>query len=103
MYAIIQVGAAQYKVNKGDTIDAHHLSEEDGQVVNIDQVLLVADGEDVKIGQPFVSGAKVEAKVLKHFKAPRVIAYKFRRRKDSATKKGHRQKLTRLEITNISV
>ena len=102
MFAIVQVGAAQFKVSKGDTIDAHRMADEEGKMVQLDQVLLVADGDNVKVGQPYVEGAKISAKVLKHHLAPRVIAFKYRRRKDSAVKKGSRQHLTRLEITDIS-
>lgn len=103
MYAVIQVGSTQYKVSEGDTIETQMLRGQQGEDVQLDRVLLVADDSSVKIGQPFVKDAKVSATIVGHFKADRVLAFKFRRRKDSSTRRGHRQNLTRLAITKISV
>ena len=102
MYAIVQVGSQQYKVSEGDSIDTQLLDDKEGINITLDKVLLVADGENVKIGQPYLKDAKVTAKVLCHHLADRVISFKFRRRKNSLWKKGHRQKLTTLSIAKIS-
>jgi len=102
MYAIIQVGSGQYKVSQGDTIETQIFTGKEGESVQLEQVLLVADDSSVKIGQPFLKDAKVSAKILGRVKTDRVLAFKFRRRKDSSTRKGHRQNLTRLSITKIS-
>jgi len=102
MYAVIQVGSTQYKVSAGDTIDAPILQGKEGDDVQLNNVLLIADNASVKIGQPFIKDAKVSAKIVEQVKTDRVLAFKFRRRKDSSTRRGHRQKLTRLSITKIS-
>jgi len=102
MYAVIQIGSAQYKIAEGDRIQANRLDYEIGQDVQLDQVLLCADGENIKVGTPFLKGAKVKVKVLEHVRADKVIAFKYRKRKDSARTHGHRQDLTALEIVKIS-
>ena len=102
MYAVIEVGALQYKVAAGDKIDVTRLDDEQGKSITLDKVLLVDDGGSVKIGQPYLKDAKVTAKVLDHFRGEKVLAFKYRKRKNSTTTKGHRQNLTVLEITNIA-
>ena len=102
MYAIIQVGSSQMKVSEGDTIDAHRIKEEAGKSITLDKVLLFAKGSDIRIGQPYLKDVKVTAKVVGHHSDDKVVAYKYRRRKNSASKIGHRQKLTALNITKIS-
>lgn len=101
MYAVIGISGKQFLVEEGDTIDVDRLADEAGKKVKISDVMLVVKDDDVKIGQPLVSGASVDAEVLKHFRGTKVIAFKYRRRKSSHTKKGHRQDLTRLEIKKI--
>ena len=102
MYAIVQVGSSQYKVSEGDTIEAHRLSGDVGKSITIDKVLLFAEGPDVRIGQPFLNDVKVTAKVVAHEMEKKVVAFHFRRRKNSAKKTGHRRKQTVLNITKIS-
>ena len=102
MYAIVQVGSLQYKVSEGDSIDTQLLEGKDGKDIALDKVLLLADGPNVKIGQPYLKGVKITAKILRHHLADKVISFKFRRRKDSLWKKGHRQKLVTLNITKIA-
>ena len=102
MYAIIEIGAKQFKVSEGDMIQAHSLKEEEGKSISIDKVLLFAKGADIRIGQPFLKDVKVTAKVLKHELDDKIISFKYRLRKNSARKTGHRQKLTALNITKIS-
>ncbi len=102
MYAIVQVGNTQFKVAEGDVINAHRFQEDAGAKVSIDKVLLFSDGKDVRIGQPFLKDVKVTAKVVDHNKADKVTALHYRRRKDSSTKRGHRQKHTSLSIEKIA-
>ena len=101
MYAIIEVGSKQYSVTKDDIIEVNKLVVAKGDNISIDKVLLVADGKKVEIGQPYVSGAKVEATVLKQTLGEKTTAYKHRRRKNSHWEKGHRPKLTELKINAI--
>ena len=102
IYAIVQLGSRQYKVSQGDSIDTALIHDKEGASVTWDKVLLFANGSTVKVGQPYVKGIKVTAKVIRHFKADKVISFKYRRRKDSLWKKGHRQRLTTLNITKIA-
>lgn len=102
MYAIIQVGSSQVKVAEGDVIDAHSIAEEVGQNITLDKVLLFAKDADIRIGQPYLNDVKVTAKVVDHDLGDKVVAFKYRKRKNSASKKGHRQKRTVLNITAIS-
>ena len=103
MYAIIETGSKQYKVAVGDIIEVEKLGLEAGAEVTFDQVLAVA-GDDGKlnIGTPMVDGAKVSAKVLDEFRAKKVVAFKMKRRKGYRRTIGHRQTLTRVEITAIA-
>jgi len=101
MYAIIEVGAKQYNVKPGDIIEVEKQPKEEGKEIILDKVLLLAEDKEVKIGQPYIKGAKVKALLLKHFKAKKVISFKYRRRKSSHWKKGHRQQLSRLKIKEI--
>lgn len=102
MYAVVQIGTHQYKVEEGETIAVSKVPAEEGQALTLDKVLLVADGENIKVGQPFVAGAKIETKVVKQTLGEKVIAFKYRKRKDSAQKIGYRKKLTALNIVKIS-
>ena len=102
MYAVIDVGSFQFKVKEGDVIDAPKLEQNVGETFDVDSVLLVAKGEDVTVGNPFVKGAKVSFEVVEHFRDDKDVAFKFRRRKNSKTTKGHRQDLTALKVTKIS-
>jgi large subunit ribosomal protein L21 len=100
MYAVIQTGGKQYKVAKGDRLRVEKLLGNPGDTVTFDQVLLVG-GETVKLGQPTVAGAKVEAKITAQDRDKKIIVFKFRRRKNYRRKNGHRQPFTALEITEI--
>ena len=102
MFAIVQVGSLQYKISEGDSIETQHFDNKEGANVTLDKVLFFADGPTVKIGQPHVKGVKVTAKVIRHHLADKVISFKYRRRKNSLWKKGHRQKLTTLNIAKIA-
>jgi len=102
MYAVVEIDSAQYKVSEGDTIDVNRLKDDTGKSVTLDKVLLFAKGSDVRVGQPYLKDVKVTAKVVEQPLGDKVIAFKYRLRKDSKSKKGHRQKLTSLNITKIA-
>ncbi len=101
MYAIIEVGARQYTVQKEDTIEVEKQVGLAGEEVELDKILLVSDKDAVQVGQPYIKTAKVRAIILKHLKAAKLISFKYRRRKASHWKKGHRQQLTQLKIKDI--
>jgi len=101
MYAIIEVGGRQYNVKKDDLIDVEKQAAEKGKTLFLDKVLLVSKNKTVTVGQPYVSGAKVEAGVVKHLRGEKTVAYKYRRRKNSHWKKAHRQEFTQLKIKAI--
>ena len=101
MYAVIKTGGKQYKVSPGDTIRVEKLPGEPGQEIELDEVLLVGDGEEVKIGQPLVEGAKVIATVLNQGRSRKIIVFKKKRRKNYKKKRGHRQFYTELQIKEI--
>ena len=102
MYAILEVGGKQYKVAQNDVIEVNKIEQESKSKITFDKVLMVADGEDIKVGQPYVEGAKVEAEVVEQTKGEKLVVYKYLRRKDSHKKTGHRQQLTKLLITKIN-
>lgn len=102
MYAVVQVGKEQFKVAEGDIINVDLLKDDIGSKLTLDNVLIFAKGSDIRIGQPILSDVKVEAEVEEQTAAEKVVTLKYRRRKDSATKTGHRKKLTALKITKIS-
>jgi large subunit ribosomal protein L21 len=101
MYAVVKTGGKQYRVSPGDSIDVEKLPYEVGHQIELDQVLLVANGSGAKIGQPLVEGAKVKATVTRQTKGRKVVIYKYRPSKRYRRKKGHRQHLTRLRIDEI--
>jgi large subunit ribosomal protein L21 len=102
MYAVIQTGGKQYRVAEGDTLRVEKLGAETGASVDLDKVLLVADGDNVKVGAPYVEGGKVSATVKAHGRGKKVKIVKFKRRKQHLKRQGHRQWYTELEITGIS-
>lgn len=102
MYAIIRTGGKQYQVEAGSRLRVEKLTGEVGETIELDDVLLVADGDDVKIGQPVLEGAKVTATIKEQDKAKKVLVFKKKRRKGYQVKRGHRQMYTALEINEIS-
>ena len=103
MYAIIRTGGKQYQVAPGERVRVEKLGGEVGDTVELADILLVADGEDVKIGQPVVEGAKVTAQIVEQGKAKKILVFKKKRRKGFKVKRGHRQLFTALEIKEITV
>lgn len=102
MYAVIKTGGKQYKVAAGDKLKVEKLVGDVGSKVVIDKVLLIADGETTTIGAPLVAGAKVNATVVSHGRADKVMIFKFRRRKHYRKTQGHRQSFTEIQIDTIA-
>ncbi len=101
MYAIIKTGGKQYKVAEGDSVFVEKLDAEEGSEVTFDEVILVANGDDVKVGTPLVDGAKVTAKVEKQGKEKKVVTFKYKPKKHSHSKYGHRQPYTKVTVEKI--
>ena len=97
MYAVIVTGGKQYKVSEGDTLFVEKIEAEEGSAVTFDQVLMVGEGEDVKVGAPTVA-----ANIVKNGKAKKIYVFKMKRKKNERKKKGHRQPFTKVEITKIN-
>jgi len=102
MYAVVKTGGKQYRVSAGEKLRIEQIGAEFGQEIVLDQVLLVADGEALKMGAPLVSGATVKAKVLSHGRGDKVHVFKMRRRKHYRKSQGHRQNYTEIEILGIA-
>jgi len=102
MYAVVKTGGKQYRVSAGEKLRIEQIGAEIGQEIVLDQVLLVADGEALKMGAPLVSGATVKAKVLSHGRGDKVHVFKMRRRKHYRKSQGHRQNYTEIEILGIA-
>ena len=102
MYAVIVSGGKQHRVEEGETLKLEKLNIEVGASVDFDRVLLVVNGEDVKIGAPVVQGAKVSAEIVSHGRGKKVRIMKFKRRKHHMKQMGHRQWFTEVKITGIS-
>ena len=103
MYAIVEIAGQQFKVSKDQKLFVHRLPNEEGEKVTFDRVLLVDNNGAITVGAPAISGASVEAKVLKHLKGDKVLVFKKKRRKGCKVKNGHRQYLTQVVIENVVV
>lgn len=101
MYAVVETGGKQYKVDKGSFVKIERLDAEVGKTVELDRVLLVHDGDTVTVGRPVVEGAKVVGEVVRQGRARKVLSYKYVPRKHSSTKRGHRQYYTQLKIVDV--
>ena len=102
MYAIIETGGKQYRVENGDQIAVEKLGVEDGAKVVFDKVLVVGDGADIKVGAPYVDGVTVEGNAIETGKGKKVIIFKYKAKKDYRKKQGHRQPYILVEITSIA-
>jgi large subunit ribosomal protein L21 len=102
MYAIVEINGKQYQIEEGRYVVVDLLDNEPETALELDKVLMIADGKATKIGAPYVEGAKVTAKVLSHYKDKKVLVYKMKRKKGYRRKNGHRQQYTRLQIDAIS-
>src|SRR3954452_9630450 len=101
MYAVIETGGKQYRVEVGTELEVELLDVEPGDAVTLDRVLLVADGDEAAVGRPVVTDAAVQAEVLRRDRGEKVIAFKYRPKARRRVKKGHRQELTVLRISDI--
>jgi large subunit ribosomal protein L21 len=101
MYAVFKTGGKQYRATTGDVLKVEKIEAEKGATLELDQVLMVGEGEDVKIGAPFLEGGKVTATVLDHGRRDKINIIKFKRRKNHRKQMGHRQYFTQIEITGI--
>ncbi|MBX3646387.1 MAG: 50S ribosomal protein L21 [Rhodocyclaceae bacterium] len=102
MYAVIKTGGKQYRVAAGEKLKIEQIPAEVGAEITLDQVLMVGDGESVKVGAPLVQGASVKAKVLAQGRHPKVKIFKMRRRKHYQKHQGHRQNYTEIQISGIA-
>ena len=102
MYAVIKAKGKQYRVEPGKQVRVDRIEGEAGAKVEFNEVLLIADGEDVKVGTPNVAGATVSAEIVGQVKGPKLVVFKFRRRKAYRKRTGHRQQYTTLKITRIT-
>ena len=101
VYAIIESCGKQYKVSEGDVVFFEKLDAEEGKKVTFDNVILVSDGKDVKVGTPYVKDCKVEGTVVAQGKGPKIIVYKYKAKKNYRRTQGHRQPYTKVEIKSI--
>jgi large subunit ribosomal protein L21 len=101
MYAVIETGGKQYRVEVGTELEVELLDAEPGKTITLERVLLVADGDQASIGRPLVDGAEVSAEILRLDRGPKLISFKYRPKARSRVKKGHRQELTVLRISDI--
>jgi len=102
MYAVVDIAGKQFKVEKDNYVYIPRLKAETGSSFELDKVLLIEDEGKVKVGTPILDGAKISVKVLEHLKDDKVIVFKKKRRKGYATKNGHRQLLTKIQIESIT-
>ncbi|MDA3900574.1 MAG: 50S ribosomal protein L21 [Spirochaetes bacterium] len=102
MYAIVEIGGKQYKVEKGMSIDIEKVKAEANSTLTIDKVLMVVDGENVSVGKPYVSGASIKASVVGEVKGKKVLGVKFKKRKNYTRTVGHRPLFLTLKIDELS-
>jgi len=102
MYAVIKTGGKQYRVTEGEILKVEKLDVAAGESLDISDVLLIANGEELKVGAPVIEGAKVTAEVVSHGRGPKIRIIKFKRRKHHRKQMGHRQWFTELKITGIA-
>jgi large subunit ribosomal protein L21 len=103
VYAIIQTGGKQYRVSPGDVLRVERLPGERGDEVTLDQVLLVSDGQELRVGMPLVADAAVKTRIMQQGKGKKVLVYKKKRRKNYRRRQGHRQLFTALQVQEIIV
>jgi large subunit ribosomal protein L21 len=103
MYAVIKTGGKQHRVSEGDKIAVEKIDGGKGDIVFFDEVLMVSRGEDIKVGTPYLTGARVSGEIIEQIKSNKINVFKMKRRKGFKKKTGHRQKLTRMKIKEISI
>ena len=102
MYALIETGCKQYRIQEGDILSVEKLSVNEGENISFDKVLLIGGEDGGKVGKPYVEGAAVEGEVLFHGKGKKIIVFKYKAKKNYRKKQGHRQPFTRVKITKIN-
>ncbi len=102
MYAVVETGGKQYRVQEGDTVFVEKLDVKEGESFNFDKVLFVSNGDESKIGRPYVEDTTVEAKVEAHGKAKKIIVFKYKRKEKYRKKQGHRQPYTKVKVEKIN-
>ncbi len=102
MYAVIETGGKQYRVQEGDVVFIEKVAGNEGESLSFDKVLLVSNGEEVNVGKPYVNGVSVTGNIVEQGKAKKIIVYKFKRKKDYRKKQGHRQPYTKVKIEKIN-
>ena len=103
MYTVLETSGRQYKVAVGDTIDIEQVGRTPGETISFDRVLLYVGDDDTLVGRPTLAQVKVTGEVVGEVKAPKIVVFKQKRRKDHRKKTGHRQKLTRVKISSIDL
>jgi large subunit ribosomal protein L21 len=103
MYAIVNINGVQTRVTPDEVVEVARLTGDPGKTLTFDQVLMVADGDRISVGQPFLSGASLTAEVVEHLRGPKLRIFKFKRRRDYRRRRGHRDERTRLKVTRITV
>jgi large subunit ribosomal protein L21 len=101
MYAIVKTGGKQFRAEKDETLIVEKLEGEPGTKVELDEVLLVCDGDSVKVGSPFVKGAKVRAEIVRQGKAKKIVGFNYKPKKNERKRWGHRQPQTHLKVTEV--
>ncbi len=102
MYAVVEWGGKQYKVEEGAVLDLEKIPSDVGEEIVFDKVLMFSDGEKIYVGNPYIPDVEVKAQVKEHKKGKKVIIFKYRRRHKYRVKRGHRQNLTRVEISSVA-
>ncbi|HEX9780337.1 MAG TPA: 50S ribosomal protein L21 [bacterium] len=103
MYAIVELGGRQWRVEPGTRVETNRVAAEVGAPFTAERVLLASDGGQVRVGRPYLEGVKVVFEVLEHRRGPKVISYHYRRRENWRKTRGHRQPLTRLQVKEIAL
>ena len=102
MYAVVRTGGKQYRLGVGDNVKVEKLPDEVGNIVELSQILMVSDGDEVKVGTPLVTGASVKAEIVGHGRNKKIRVFKMKRRKQYRRTQGHRQAFTQLKVTEIN-
>lgn len=103
MYAVIKTGGKQHKVSEGDEITIEKINGDKGDIIFFDEVLMASQGEVIKVGTPLLTGVRVSGEIIEQTKANKINVFKMKRRKGFKKKTGHRQKLTKMKIKEISI
>jgi large subunit ribosomal protein L21 len=101
-YAIVEDGGKQYRAVIGESIEVDRYPLEVGEEIDMDRVLLISDGENIKVGTPFIQGAKIQATVVAHVKGPKVVVFRYKAKERIRSKTGHRQQYTKVRIDAIT-